>query len=104
MQTVRGYQRGLLPDDLVFVFVRLGSRAGAETDPDRFFILEWKDLRKVMVNHYRDNLEKFGGRRPRNPESTHMALFLPELEPFEDGWEVIEKRLRRPHRRRRSGS
>lgn len=104
VQTVHGYQRGLFPDDLVFVFVRLGLRDGAKSDPDRFFILEWKDLRKVMVSHYRLNLKKFAGRRPRNPESTHMALFLPELEPFKDGWEVIEKRLRRPHRRRQSSS
>jgi len=93
VQTVHGYQRGLFPDNLIFVFVRLAPRDRIDREDDRFFILEWRELRKVMVDHYRRNLKKWGGVRPKNPDSTHMALFLPELEPFEGRWEVIERQL-----------
>jgi len=93
VQSIHGCQPDIFPDDLIFVFVRLARRNRIDREDDRYFILEWQELREVMVNHYRRNLKKHGGVRPKNPESTHMALFLPELAPFEERWEVIEARL-----------
>ena len=75
---------------LLCVFVRLGEANGA----DEFFVLSWLDLQKIVARHYKENLAKHGGIRPRNPESTHTALSKLELAPFQDAWHTFEKRKR----------
>ena len=46
--------------DLICVLVRL------QTDgADRFYVLRWPELQRVLINGYRDYLERHGGRRPK---------------------------------------
>lgn len=91
----RGRQRVLgatpVPDPAtICVFVWLGHSKGR---PDRFFILTRRELQRVFVMHYRSFLRRYKGRRPQNPRSTFVAIRLRELEPFEDNWKLIERRL-----------
>lgn len=65
---------------------------------DRFFVLPWRKLRAIVVGEYRQYLAKHDGRRPRSPESYHMALNIREVKAFEGRWELICKYMRRPPR------
>ena len=76
--------------DLIHVFVWLGHSHGQK---DRFFILTKHDFLSVVEKHYASYLAKHGGRRPRKPESMHTAVRVPDLESFEDNWELIASRL-----------
>lgn len=78
--------------DLIYVFACLGH---SREQRDRFFILTKGEFLSLVRSHYETYMEKHGGRRPRKPESSHIAIRLPELEPFEDDWELIEKMLSR---------
>lgn len=81
-QTIR--KRGIDYPDLTYVFVDLRS----EPVPD-FYILRLKRLRDIIFNNYKKNLEKHGGRRPMNPESTHMAVTLKMVKKHKDNWDCI---------------
>jgi len=74
---------------LIYVFVLLGSDG-----VDRFFVLTWKQLCRVIVAHYNEYLEKHGGIRPKAPESFHVSLSVGEIESFENMWETIEETIR----------
>ena len=76
--------------DLIYVFVWLGH---SRSRPDRFFILTKGAFLTTLQDHYEAYLEKHGGRRPKSPESMYSALRLPDLEPFEDNWKLIERTL-----------
>ena len=51
--------------DLICVCVRL-QKYGA----DRFYVLRWPELQRVLINGYRDYMERHGGRRPVLPSSS----------------------------------
>ena len=70
---------------LVYVFVRLGERAGL----DRFFLMRQIDLQNIIRVGYISWLAPHGGIRPRNADTTHFALRMTELEAYEDNWQVI---------------
>ena len=55
--------------DLICVLVRL-QPDGA----DRFYVLRWPELQRVLINGYRGYLERHGGRRPKRADSFHTAL------------------------------
>lgn len=74
---------------LVFVFVSIGDQIGG----DRFFILDQGVLQSIIATNHLAWLEKHGGIRPRNPQSTHTAVALGQLEAYRDHWELIENRL-----------
>ena len=46
--------------DLICVFVRLQPDG-----TDRFYVLRWPELHRVLINGYRGHLERHGGRRPK---------------------------------------
>jgi hypothetical protein len=73
---------------LVCVFVML-----KEDRRDRFFILDWRDLQKIVIATHSEYLQKHGGIRPKKPESLHLALKPASVERFEDNWKLIERRL-----------
>lgn len=77
---------------LICVLVQLGESYGK----DRFFVLDWKDLRDIIVASYRRGLEKHHGVRPRNPQSTHAAIYPEELAGYKDNWELVLERLQGP--------
>ncbi len=74
---------------LVFVFVSIGDQIGG----DRFFILDQGSLQSIIATNHSAWLAKHGGIRPRNPQSTHTAVALGQLEDYRDHWELIENRL-----------
>ena len=88
IQTVTGLKDGLNPN-LIFVFCMIGSRLGE----DRFFLLIQRDLQLLIEEGYKSFLDKHGGRRPKNAQSTHNSVTLEQLARFEDKWQLVEKQL-----------
>ena len=73
--------------DLICVFVRLNKDGyGA----DRFYVLRWPELQRVLINGYRGYLERHGGRRPKRADSFHTALRETHIEPFLDNWPLFD--------------
>lgn len=62
---------------------------GKDGNRDRFFILTWEDLGDVLIAGYKQYLAKHGGIRPKAPDSFHVSLSVPEVEPFEDHWQTL---------------
>lgn len=75
--------------DLVCVFVRL-----RDDGPDEFFVLMWRDLRKIAVAGHRDYLARHGGVRPKKHDSFHIAIRPEMLTKYKDNWAILTKRLR----------
>ncbi len=82
-QVVKGKRPAQYPE-LVWVLVRVHDDGPAE-----FFVLRQEDIGELIYQHYSDYLRKHGGRRPRNPKSTHTAIWLREVEKFRDNWGLI---------------
>ncbi len=78
--------------DLVNVLVVLKGGTQSQ-DRDRFFILDWKELRNTLIKGYKRFLAKHDFARPNSPESFHTALTISEIEQFEDQWDKIKKRI-----------
>ncbi len=62
-----------------------------DTGKDRFFVLKWRDLQRIIVSGHRRWLKRIGGVRPRNPKSLHSALAPSRLSHYENDWALIEK-------------
>ncbi len=75
-------------ENLIYILVKLRGRGR-----DEFFIMKFKDLQNAIFRHYKKNLEVQGGRRPKNPESTHAAIRPSSLERFRDNWQLILNEL-----------
>lgn len=74
-----------LPDEnLIFVFVNLISYG-----KDEFFIIKSVDLQEKMCKKYKERLAKFNGIRPKDSESTHMAINQEDLAEYKDNWKII---------------
>lgn len=86
-QVVKG-EKKLRHPDLVCVFVLLKPDEGAE-----FYILPLRALQQYCLKNYlRDTKGELfpGGKRPRNPESTHGAIRPRDLQEYRD-WSLITK-------------
>jgi len=87
--------RGPLPDpypDLICVMVRI---APADSDQrDRFYVLPWRALAKIVTDGHRTFLAKHGGVRPRQPKSLHTAVKPQALASWENRWDVLKKRVK----------
>jgi len=80
-QLIRG--KTALPNpNLLCIFVLLKS-AGK----DEFYIFHLRDLQDHFAEIYK------GGRRPKNPQSLHCAVWPKELERFRDNWALVESSL-----------
>ena len=71
--------------DLICVFVRLHTDGA-----DRFYVLRWPELQRVLINGYRGYLKRHGGRRPKRADSFHAALRETHIEPFLDNWSLFD--------------
>ncbi len=60
-----------------------------EYGQDRFFILEWEELRDIIVSDYSDWLAAKGGIRPKKPDSLHCAATPTLLEKYKNRWKSI---------------
>ena len=70
--------------DIICVLVRLHQGA------DRFYVLRWLELRRVLITGYRAYLKNHGGRRPKRADSFHTALKETSLDPFRGNWSLFE--------------
>lgn len=85
-QFVDGFADGPNPDLLcIFVILR-------EPGKDEFYLFQLRDLQNIMRAKYiRD-----GGRiRPKNPDSTHCAVWPKDLAHFRDNWPLVDAILQR---------
>ena len=71
--------------NLICVLVRLHTDGA-----DRFYVLRRPELQRVLINGYRDYLERHGGHRPRRTDSFHTALREPDIKPFLGNWSLFE--------------
>lgn len=85
VQFVEGVVAGL-DADLVYVFVKIGEQAGQ----DRFFVLRQGDLAEIIRGGYEGFLQKHNGIRPRNADTTHVAVSEADLAQFEANWQLVE--------------
>jgi hypothetical protein len=56
---------------------------------DRFFLLSWLELRKLLASKYRSYLKKHHFERPRSPESFHTKADLRDVLAFENQWDDV---------------
>lgn len=70
--------------DLLCIFVRL-VRQGQ----DEFYIFRIRDLQDIIDGQYRGFLKSKEGVRPRNPGSTHTAVWPTQLAQFRDNWDLL---------------
>ena len=64
------------------------------TGRDRFYILTWRRLRDILVDHHKAYLARHGGIRPKRAGSLHCAITESLLSPYEGKWTTIAKNLR----------
>jgi hypothetical protein len=81
-------KEGLSNPDLICIFVRLISQGD-----DEFYIFRLSDLQESIFEHYSQYLEKHGGKRPRNENSTHVSLTPENLKRFKGNWDLITNQL-----------
>lgn len=87
IQTVEGKTK-LENRDLIYVFVRLKGQ-----NQDEFYICKNKALQQIIHRKYTQWLSKKGGKRPKNPNSTHCAVSPEDLKNYKDRWELITNAL-----------
>ncbi len=73
--------------DIIWVIVSIENNDIASA---RFFICTEKEIQTRIYNHYEKYLKKHGGKRPRNYESTLVALTEEDLVDLENNWRIIE--------------
>ena len=78
--------------DLIYVFVAIAD-AGDKKDRDRFFILTKLQLQDVCIKRYCDWMDGLKWRRPRSPESYDNRFWIPDVEAYEDNWQLITNQL-----------
>ena len=78
--------------NLIYVFVLLGEEYGK----DRFFVLTWVELQQLVAKHYRSNIKRLGGVRPRRHDSYHSAIGPDQLAKYEGRWDTIEAMVSPP--------
>lgn len=90
-QIVRGPLAAPYPD-LICVMIQL---APADSERrDRFYVLTWRELARIVTNGHAAYLAKHGGVRPREPTSLHSAVKPAALARWENRWDVIKKRVK----------
>jgi hypothetical protein len=70
--------------NMVCIFVKIISQGN-----DEFYIFRLVDLQEVIFEVHSQVLEKHGGRRPKNENSTHIAVNPNLLERFKNNWDLI---------------
>ncbi len=83
VQTILGKTR---PNHLNLIYILVKLRGQGK---DEFYILKFKDLQNIIYKAYKKYLVAQGGRRPKNPESTHTALWPNSIERFRENWQLI---------------
>lgn len=90
-QVVRGPLAAPYPD-LICVMVQLAPPDSGRRD--RFYILPWRELARIVTDGHAEFLAKHDGVRPRRPTSLHTAVKPAVLARWENRWDVIKKRVK----------
>lgn len=90
-QVVRGPLRSPYPG-LICVLVQIAPADSVRRD--RFYILPWQALAKIVTDGHREFLARHGGIRPRQPKSLHTAVKLAALARWENRWDILKKRVK----------
>jgi Holliday junction resolvase-like predicted endonuclease len=90
-QIVRRANKEPYPN-LICVLVQVARMNSCTSD--RFFVLPWRELCRVIVDHHTKYLAKHGGIRPRKPESMHTGLLPSQITSWEGKWDVLKKSVR----------
>ena len=85
-QIIQGQRDDPYPD-LVCVMVQIAPPDAGR--PDRFFVLPWRKLGKIVIAGHKKFLAKHGGVRPRSPKSLHTAVYPEALAHWEGRWQVF---------------
>ena len=75
---------------LIVVFVQMGEGSGS----DKFYILRWNQLQKILIQEYTAYLEKHHFKRPKKPQSLHVSIYRQSLVPWENKWDIITENLK----------
>lgn len=75
---------------LIYVFVKIGNVQGE----DQFYILTERDFVNCIDKNYRSFLDRYAGRRPKNPSTTHCAVKDVNLASHLNSWRLIEEAFR----------
>jgi len=75
--------------DLIYVLVQIGKTRRE----DRFFVLEQGALQDLILRNHSNVLQRFGGRRPKNWESTHCSYDPRDIVGSEENWALIALKL-----------
>ena len=76
--------------DLIYVCVAIAPPNGSK---DRFFILTKAQLQVVCINMYSAWMDKREWKRPRTPDSYDCRYRIPDVQDYEDNWQLISDRL-----------
>jgi hypothetical protein len=79
--------------DLICVMVQTAPPDSGRAD--RFFVLPWRALARIVIAGHATYLKKHRGVRPRRPKSLHTALKPEALQPWEGRWQVLTEHMRR---------
>jgi hypothetical protein len=90
-QIIRGQRPEPYPG-LVCVMVQLAPPDSRR--PDRFFVLPWRELARIVIDGHSKFLAKHGGIRPRQPKSLHTAVHPEVLRTWEGRWDVLSEHVR----------
>lgn len=76
--------------NLIYVCVAI---APPDEGEDRFFVLTKIQLQTICIQMYSDWMDKRDWKRPRNPESYDCRYRIPDIQSYENNWQLIENRL-----------
>jgi hypothetical protein len=77
------------PTPVVGLIVVMVALRESSTERDRFYVLLWRELAKIVSACHRRHLDRHGGRRPRAPHSTHVSVPETALSPFAERWDLL---------------
>ena len=83
-QTIVG-KRDFKNSKLIYILVKL-----VDQGKDELYILRLQDLQRLIFKNHSEYLQKHGGRRPKNPESTHIAILSKHLTGYQDNWQLFK--------------
>jgi Holliday junction resolvase-like predicted endonuclease len=74
---------------LVVVFVVI-----QKTEPDRYFILPWRKLQRILFFLHKAYLKRLKGVRPKKWDSFHAAIKEADIISYEGNWRCVNQALR----------
>jgi hypothetical protein len=77
-----------LKRDIICVMVALEDHGN-----DRFYVLRWSELRRIVIKRHKAFLDKHHGVRPRKHDSFHCAVSEDALINYKDNWKLVEEML-----------